>query len=62
MLKAEVARRSAYRSVWVTRTGCLGLCPKRGATVAVYPEQRLLLEVEAADAAEVFRGAVEGPA
>lgn len=59
-MKAEVARRGAYRSVWVTRTGCLGLCPKRGATVAVYPEQRLVTEVEATDAPELFLGAIEG--
>jgi len=59
-MKAEVARRGAYGSVWVTRTACLGLCPKRGATVAVYPEQRILTEVEPSDAPEVFRAAVEG--
>jgi hypothetical protein len=48
-LKDEVARRGAYRDVWVTQTGCLGLCPKQGATVAVYPRQRILVEVEEND-------------
>ena len=31
----DVFRRGAHQSVWVTRTQCLGICPKRGATVAV---------------------------
>jgi (2Fe-2S) ferredoxin len=57
-MKAEVARRGAYGTVWVTRTLCLGLCPKRGVTVAVYPQQRILTEVELEDAPEVFRAAV----
>ena len=37
-LKAEVARAPAWsREIWVTKTHCLGICPKRGATVARYP-------------------------
>jgi predicted metal-binding protein len=35
-LKAEVARRGLVRPVWVTKTHCLGICPKHGATVAAY--------------------------
>ena len=50
-LKAEVARLSAYRTIWVTKTHCLGVCPKRGCTVAVHPPGVLFAEVEAADAA-----------
>lgn len=53
-LKAEVAKRGAYRSIWVTETRCLGLCPKRGCTVAVYPRQALLAEVEASDVPAIF--------
>jgi predicted metal-binding protein len=56
-LKAEVANASAYRAAWVTRTHCLGVCPKRGCAVAVYePDRggRVLTEVEAADAAPLF--------
>jgi (2Fe-2S) ferredoxin len=37
------------RSVWVTRTQCLGLCPKRGCTVAVAPSMQYLVEVELDD-------------
>jgi hypothetical protein len=59
-LKNEVARRGAFRAVWVTRTHCLGVCPKRGCTVAVYPQAKVLAEVEAAEAAPLFDAEV-GP-
>jgi hypothetical protein len=54
-LKDEVARRGDYRATWITQTGCLGQCPKRGASVAIYPEQRLLIEVEEGDCDEILR-------
>jgi (2Fe-2S) ferredoxin len=57
-LKDEVAAVRAYGAVWVTRTLCLGICPKRGCTVAIYPRQRLVTEVERGDAAAVFQGAL----
>jgi hypothetical protein len=67
-LKDEVARRGAFREVWVTRTYCLGVCPKRGATVAAYGrrgdassalEQAIWSEVEPGDAAALFAQAVD---
>jgi (2Fe-2S) ferredoxin len=58
VMKGEVAKRSAYRAVWITRTHCLGQCPKSGCTVAVYPRQRILTEVEGKDAAKVFGDAL----
>jgi hypothetical protein len=54
-LKAEVDRRRAHTTVWITRTYCLGICPKNGATVAVHAatprvgEPRVFLEVEPND-------------
>jgi hypothetical protein len=49
-LKAEVAARSAHASVWVTKTHCLGICPKNGATVARYPAaEPIVCDVEVAD-------------
>ena len=36
-LKSEVATRRKVAEIWVTKTHCLGICPKRGATVARYP-------------------------
>jgi (2Fe-2S) ferredoxin len=41
-LKDEVARRGEVASVWVTRTYCLGVCPREGCTVAVYPRGQLV--------------------
>jgi len=49
-LKTEVARRQLVRSVWVTKTHCLGVCPKEGATVALYPRQALWEGARAGDA------------
>ena len=57
--KDEVAKRGAYRAVWVTRTLCLGVCPKRGAAVAIYPVQRIYSEVEAADAPALVADAID---
>jgi (2Fe-2S) ferredoxin len=58
VLKEEVAKRGAYRAVWVTKTHCLGICPKRGCTVATYPKQRVLTEVEASDAIAIVESAL----
>lgn len=50
-LKAEVAARGAVRHIWVTKTHCLGICPKHGATVARHPgDAPILTEVVPADA------------
>ena len=53
-LKREVAARGAHASVWITKTYCLGICPKRGATVASYPSGRVLAEAEPGDAARLL--------
>lgn len=53
-LKEEVAKRRDYSSVWVTKTHCLGICPKAGATVAVYPAGVVLKEVQASDAPALY--------
>lgn len=42
-------------SVWVTRTLCLGVCPKVGATVALYPRGGLHTECAPDDAARLVR-------
>jgi hypothetical protein len=36
-------------SIWVSRTQCLGLCPKRGCTVAIAPSMQYVVEVETSD-------------
>jgi (2Fe-2S) ferredoxin len=53
-LKAEVARRGAFRAIWVTRTHCIGICPRRGCTVACYPERAIERDVELADVPTLF--------
>ncbi len=54
-LKQEVTQQRATSDVWVTKTACLGLCPKHGATVAVYPARVFYTEVEAGDAEELYQ-------
>jgi (2Fe-2S) ferredoxin len=61
-LKAEVARRGAYRAVWITQTLCLGICPKKGCTVASYPQQRIVSEVEVGEAVALLDAAIAGTA
>jgi len=51
-LKSAVARiRGATVTVWVTKTHCLGICPKSGCTVARYPnvDGTIMTEVTPAD-------------
>jgi (2Fe-2S) ferredoxin len=55
-LKKEVAARRDFTRVWVTRTACMGICPKRGAACARYPEAAIFTEVEASDAKAIYDG------
>lgn len=48
-LKKRVQQRGEIASTWVTQTGCLGICPAKGATVAIYPEGAIATEVEPED-------------
>ena len=53
-LKREVGARRLVNEAWITKTHCLGICPKRGATVArrpAAPPSAVLSDVEPADAA-----------
>ena len=58
VMKEAVAVRGLVRAVWVTKTHCLGICPKRGATVAVYPRQRIRMGVEIGDVDTVISEAL----
>jgi len=56
-LKAGVASRRRFAEIWVTKTHCLGICPKRGATVARYPStEPILSDVELADVEALLEG------
>jgi hypothetical protein len=60
-LKGEVAARGQHVTTWVTKTHCLGICPKRGATVARYPgSEPILSDVEVSDVAALLGPASEG--
>ena len=64
-LKREVGARGEVAVTWVTKTACLGICPRRGATVARYPAagplgSAIVTEVEPSDAAALLAGAATG--
>jgi len=44
--------------VWVTATGCLGHCPRRGCAVAIHPHNEHLVEVVAEDVPAVLAQAL----
>ena len=56
-LKRLVIQSGQAQSVWVTETRCLGVCPSKGATVAIYPRSTIVSEVLATDAAALFENA-----
>jgi predicted metal-binding protein len=49
-LKREVARAGRVADTWVTRTGCLGHCPRGGCAVALYPGNEHFIDVDEHDA------------
>ncbi len=53
-LKDEVARRGLVQSVWVTRTFCLGVCPREGCTVASWPAGSVHRDVVPADVEQLL--------
>jgi hypothetical protein len=57
-LKSEVAARRQHVEIWVTKTHCLGICPKHGATVARYPSpDPIVADVELTDVPALLDGA-----
>jgi (2Fe-2S) ferredoxin len=57
-LKQRVIEGGIGSRVWITSTGCLGLCPRAGCTVSVYPANAHLVEVTKSDVDEVLRRAL----
>jgi hypothetical protein len=39
-------KRRGGPGAWITKTHCLGLCPKRGCAVAIAPRMQYLVDVE----------------
>jgi len=56
-LKSRVAQSGLTARVWITRTHCLGLCPPKGATVALHPAGGLFTEVEPEDVPTIWHNA-----
>lgn len=48
-LKGEVGRRGLAASAWITRTACLGVCPKVGCTVVRHPGGAVFTQVDLGD-------------
>lgn len=59
-LKDLVGRRGLVRSVWVTKTHCLGICPKGGATAVSFPAGRMWGGALAEEAAALLDDALQG--
>ncbi len=57
---AEIGRRNAYSTVWLTKTGCLGRCPRVGCTVVLTPSGVTHDEVTEADAALLVTQVLDG--
>ncbi len=60
-VKREVARRGRVGDVWVTRTLCLGHCPREGCSVAIEPSREQWVEVRDEDVTTLVDRAL-GPA
>ncbi len=62
-MKEEVATRGLVRDVWITKTHCLGVCPKQGATVARYGSagDPILTEVVISDVPAIFDSLGDAP-
>ncbi len=63
-LKQAVTKRGEVRETWVSRAHCLGVCPRRGATVARSPALdgvTVLSEVRASDVDALLRAPQAAP-
>ncbi|MFO0658607.1 MAG: (2Fe-2S) ferredoxin domain-containing protein [Polyangiaceae bacterium] len=53
-----IAARGLFSKVWITRSYCLGVCPRVGAAVSVSPSGALFTEVEPSEAPLVIDAAL----
>lgn len=54
-----VASNGLVSRIWITRTYCLGVCPRQGAAVALSPGGALLTEAEPSDAVAILQASLE---
>jgi predicted metal-binding protein len=57
-LKEAVRSKGLVTSVWITRTACLGLCPKTGCAVTIAPSMEYLVDVEETEALALLDSAI----
>jgi (2Fe-2S) ferredoxin len=60
-LRTAIGSRRAWTDVWLARTGCLGVCPKHGCTVALAPSGGVVEEVEPDDVDTLLDVALGSP-
>lgn len=48
-------KRALVQDVWVTKTGCQGLCNMDGATIVIYPQGIWLQKVMVGDVEDVLK-------
>jgi microcystin degradation protein MlrC len=56
-LLGEIGRQRLYATVWLSRSYCVGACPRTGAAVALTPGGTVLTEALPTDAVEILRQA-----
>lgn len=55
-IKSFVMSNSLTSRIWVTKTKCLGFCNPVGATIAVYPKQKIFTEVKIEEIDKLLEG------
>jgi (2Fe-2S) ferredoxin len=57
-VKRAVGAAGRVGDIWVTRTACLGHCPPRGCSVAIYPTNEQWIDATPADAGAIVDRAI----
>ncbi len=58
-LKRKVAQLGRVSDVWVTKTGCLGQCPKDGCSVVIAPSGEQWVDVREGDVTALLERALQ---
>ena len=55
-VKHWIMQNGLTHQVLITKTGCLGVCPKKGGVAVIYPSQRWVTEIQdARDVVQVIK-------
>ena len=58
-IKSFIMSNGLASRIWVTKTGCQGFCNNVGTTITIYPEQKILTEVNAAEVEGILEEALK---